>query len=133
MSPVSVGPFAACLGQGYDPVWKDPGGPRTRLEWEDPIRVHDRFLQLAYMLLTSGRMRQRPRSECFAGSRKGETNAIRIENFLYMAGSQEKRASLDSPESSYPFDESRDGQTCRVGKSLTWGIRVDANERAAKE
>src|SRR5262249_1305631 len=124
---VNAGPFAAFLGQGYDPVWTDFDGPGTRLapryspgqrrqfldplsgtppagslrlpppttpagrcslatgaaadvpvervrlrralleqldrargrlEWGDAGRGHDRFRQMAYTLLTSGRMRQ---------------------------------------------------------------------------
>jgi hypothetical protein len=112
---VNAGPFAAFLGQGYDPVWTDFDGPGTRLapkygvnqarqymdpfagttpagrfrlaagdgpdvpvervqlrrrlleqmdlaraglEWGERGRGHDRFRQMAYTLLASGRMRQ---------------------------------------------------------------------------
>ncbi len=112
---VNAGPFAAFLGQGYDPVWTDFDGPgtrlapkysegqrrqfldpfagttpagrfrlstgaeadvpierinlrrglleqldraRARLEWGETGQGHDRFRQMAFTLLTSGRMRQ---------------------------------------------------------------------------
>jgi hypothetical protein len=114
---VNAGPFAASLGQGYDPVWTDFDGPgtrlapkyspgqrqqfldpfarttptgrfhlsagarpdpelpaerlhlrrglldqmdraRARLEWGDGGRGHDRFRQMAFALLASGRTRE---------------------------------------------------------------------------
>jgi hypothetical protein len=110
---INAGPFAAFLGQGYDPVWTDFDGPGTRLaprytanqprqfldpfagttpagrfrlatgatadvpvervhlrrrlleqmdrarvEWGERGHGHDRFRQMAFTLLTSGRMRQ---------------------------------------------------------------------------